>query len=388
MPLKPKIIFKNITAAVCGVALTVAFPLTTYAQAAPDYDAPSPGSSLGLGQEMEDADEAGLIESITQQTLARLKAQYPAGKRRVLRDAHPKTHGLVRAEFIVVDNIPQELQHGVFAKARKFDALIRFSAGGIAVQSDTVEQARGMAIKLLAVEGEKILDDERNALTQDFVMINFPVFFSRNLKDYEELHRAMAAGTTAAFFNTRPIEKQAFYQLNHQLFYNPLQVRYWSETPYKLGSKAIKFSARPITRQANVKPAVTGADYLREVMVKQVGREDVYFEFLIQVQTDPVKMPVEDSVVAWSEADAPFQRVALIRIPKQDISDPATQEVAEQLSFTPWHALPEHRPLGSINRARRVIYQALSEFRHTMNSAPRREPSQYPSHGQDEDDDD
>jgi hypothetical protein len=59
-----------------------------------------------------------------------------------------------------------------------------------------------------------------------------------------------------------------------------------------------------------------------EVMVKQVGKEDVYFDFLVQVQTDPVKMPVEDSVVEWKESDSPFQRVALIRIPKQDISSP------------------------------------------------------------------
>ncbi len=381
--MKANIMLKNITAAACGFALTVAFPLTTYAQPVDGVVSP-----LGLGEEMEEPNEAAFIDSITRQTLARLKLQYPAGKGLVLRDAHPKTHGLVRAEFIVVDSIPPELQHGVFAQARKFDALIRFSAGGVAVQPDTVEQARGMAIKLLGVAGDKILDDERDAKTQDFVMINFPVFFSRNLKDYEELHRALAAGTTADFFKTRPIEKKVFYEINHQPFYNPLQVPYWSETPYKLGSKAIKFSARPITTQANAKPVVMGPDYLREVMVKQVGSEDVYFEFLIQVQTDPVKMPVEDSVVDWDEEEAPFQRVALIRIPKQDISDSVNLEIAEQLSFTPWHALPEHRPLGSINRARRVIYQTLSRFRHTMNGTARLEPTEYPSYWRHDGDDD
>ncbi len=363
--------FKTIVARLYGCALLVVFPLTLHAQALLD-------PPLALGQEMEEPNEAAFIASITQQTLARLKLQYPAGKGLVLRDAHPKTHGLVRAEFIVADNLPPELQLGVFAQARKFDALIRFSAGGVAVLPDTVEQARGMAIKLLDVAGDKILDDERDAQTQDFVMINFPVFFSRNLKDYEELHRALATGTAANFFSTRPVEKKAFYEINHQPFYNPLQVPYWSETPYKLGAKAIKFSARPITRLANVKPVLTGPDYLREAMVKQVGSEDVYFEFLIQVQTDAVKMPVEDSVVDWNEVDAPFQRVALIRIPKQDISDPENLDVAEHLSFTPWHALPEHRPLGSINRARRVIYQTLSGFRHSMNGTLRREPTEWP----------
>ena len=89
-------------------------------------------------------------------------------------------------------------------------------------------------------------------------------------------------------------------------------------------------------------------------------------------------MPVEDSLVEWTEADSPFRRVALIRIPKQDISAPENLKIAEQLSFTPWHALPEHRPLGSINRARRVIYEAVSKFRHTSNHSPRREPTALP----------
>lgn len=377
--MKLSIMLKNSSAVVSGVALIGVLALTTYAQLIPAAVA-DPPTPLGLGEEMEEPGEAAFIASIAQQTLARVKLQYPAGKGLVLRDAHPKTHGLVRAEFIVVDSVPPELQHGVFAQPHTFDALIRFSAGGVAVQPDTVEQARGMAIKLLGVAGNKILDDERNAQTQDFVMVNFPVFFSRNLKDYEELHRALAAGTTADFFSTRPVEKKAFYEINHQPFYNPLQVPYWSETPYKLGTKAIKFSARPITTQANVKPAVTGPDYLREAMVKQVDSADVYFEFLIQVQTDPVKMPVEDSVVDWDEAIAPFQRVALIRIPKQNIADHVNLEIAEQLSFTPWHALPEHRPLGSINRARRVIYQTLSEFRHRMNGTVSREPTEYPNY--------
>jgi hypothetical protein len=78
----------------------------------------------------------------------------------------------VRGQFIVLDDVPQDLRHGVFARPRTFDALIRLSAEGIEVQSDTVPQANGMAIKLFGVEGAKILEKERDATTQDFVMIN------------------------------------------------------------------------------------------------------------------------------------------------------------------------------------------------------------------------
>ena len=46
----------------------------------------------------------------------------------------------------------------------------------------------------------------------------------------------------------------------------------------------------------------------------------------------------------------------------------------ENLSYTPWHSLPDHRPIGGINRARKVVYEAISKVRHDYNAVPRREP--------------
>jgi hypothetical protein len=234
-----------------------------------------------------------------------------------------------------------------------------------------------MAIKLTGVPGEKLLDAEKNETTQDFVLINYPVFVNRSLPDYLELHNAIQSGKPAQFFGTHPEEARASFQLNHQQFENPLQVRYWSQTPYRLGpsDQAVKYSVRPLTLQSNVRPAMPGPDYLTEAMVHQLSAGDVYFEFLVQVQKDPVTMPIEDAVVIWDEKAYPPQRVALIRIPRQSFTSPAQMQFGENLSFTPWHSLPEHRPLGGMNRARRVIYNTLSEYRHQRNDAPRREPT-------------
>ena len=149
-------------------------------------------------------------------------------------------------------------------------------------------------------------------------------------------------------------------------------------TPYLLGPNAIKFSAIPISRSTNRAPATMGPDFLREAMMEQVGAEDVYFSFSVQLQTDPAKMPVEDPLVVWDETRSPFQPVAIIRIPKQDIAAPGRQDLAEDLVFTPWHALPEHRPLGSNNRARRAIYEAISKFRLEMNGRTHVEPERLP----------
>ena len=339
-------------------------------------EGPGKQPAPALGEESIESGEVGLIESIRQQTLDRLAVQYPAGKGTVLRDAHPKTHGLVQAQFIVGDGIPAPLRYGVFAKPATLNAVVRFSAGGVDVQPDTVPQGHGMAIKLLGVPGRKIIEQEQNAMTQDFVMINYPTFFVPSLKVYDDFTQASATGKHLAFFKHYPEVAEAANKLSHQPFHNPLHVRYWSETPYKLGPHAIKFSARPIVNSSNTAPEKMGPNYLREAMIQQVGKEDVYFEFLVQIQADFRTMPVEDSLVEWKEVDAPFQRVALIRIPQQDISAVQNLNQAERLSFTPWHSLPEHQPLGSINRARRVIYQAVSEFRHRINGSKRLEPTQ------------
>ena len=120
--------------------------------------------------------------------------QFPEGKRPVLRDAHPKAHGLVSAQFIVLDGLPDELRHGVFKTPRTYNALIRFSAGNVEVQKDTVPQAAGMAIKLLGVDGEKLLEDEKDAKTQDFIMINAPIFSFEISRTTLLLHEDWAKG--------------------------------------------------------------------------------------------------------------------------------------------------------------------------------------------------
>lgn len=336
-----------------------------------------------LGEESIDPDEAEFIKFIDQATIDRLKVQFPEGTQPVLRDAHPKTHALVKAEFIVPDDLPPALQHGVFKKPHTYDALIRFSAGGIKVQSDEIPQANGMAIKLIGVEGDKILPNEKDAKTQDFVMINnFPSFFVRNLKDYQSVHEALGnedpTAGTAKFFLNHPEELAAVKAMRGaEPLKSPFNARYWSQTPIRLGPNAIKFSVRPLSAIPASKPH-DGNDFLQLVARDQISQGDIYFEFLVQVQSDPVAMPVEDSLVVWDEAKAPFQRVAIIRVPKQEIDMKISQALAEKLSFNPWHSLPDHQPLGSINRARKAIYETISKFRHGRNDTQRTEPSTLP----------
>ncbi len=331
--------------------------------------------SLTLGQEYIEPGEQVYIDNIAKVSADKIKAIY-TNNLPARRDAHPKMHGLVRAEFIVLADIPDSLKTGLFKTPKKYDAWIRFSAGGTLVLSDTVKQGRGMAIKLIGVEGEKILDDEKNASTMDFIMINYPGFISSTLPTYDSLNTAILSGRAQEFFKTHPKEAEATYLLSNQPLFNPLQVQYFSQVPYKLGKYAVKYSAKPVSNDSNTQVPVTSSDFFTIVMQKQLNNEDVYFDFMVQLQIDPVKMQVENSLMIWDQNLSPFVRVALIRIPKQVFNSPAQFEYGENLSFTPWHTLPEHRPLGNINRTRKVVYETISKLRHQMNNVKREEPSE------------
>ena len=99
------------------------------------------------------------------------------------------------------------------------------------------------------------------------------------------------------------------------------------------------------------------------------------FDFLVQVQTDVARMPIEDAAIEWPERLSPFVTVARLRIPRQDFDTPERTLLDREFSFNPWHAIAEHRPLGNQNRARKIIYDELSRLRQKMNSEPHVEPT-------------
>ncbi len=311
----------------------------------------------------------------------------------VPRGQHAKQHGLVRAEFIVEPNLPANLRHGVFSKPQRFQALIRFSNGRS--QNDNKPDAHGMAIKLLGVEGERTLETATDARTQDFIMIDHPVFFVKNVHDYvplmEDFHRVATGNlVTKGLTGLKILLSQNYkYRIlratGSKRPDSPLQIRYWSTTPSRLGFGAMKFSARPKLAEAPPAPKSTSKDKLRHAMSSHLKAHEAVFDFLVQLQTDPVTMPVEDPTVPWDEAAAPFIKVATIRIPSQSFESKEQMEFGEHLTFSPWHSVADLRPLGGINRTRKKVYEAISARRHELNAVPMKEPSssEIPSVGAD-----
>lgn len=293
-----------------------------------------------------------------------------------LRGQHPKSHGTVWAEFTVAPDLPENLRVGVFKEPGKtYPAWIRFSNGGSV--DDAKGGLHGMAIKLMDVEGEKVLANEKLAQTQDFVMADHPVFFIRNVEDFADFSTALVESggkpPLKFFVPDHPQELKILQSFQQKQIVNPLAAAYWSQTPYQFGQKAIKFAVQPSSQISG--EIGTTPDFLRAAMASYLKEQNAAFDFLVQLQSDPTLTPVEDPTVEWREQDAPLQKIATIRIPAQIFGTPEQNAFGEALSFTPWHSLPEHQPLGSINRARKEIYQQTSRQRHQVNAVISEEPS-------------
>jgi catalase len=342
------------------------------------------GEPLELGKEYPPTEEETLIDRLVAGS-----KQSMQGKPRppMLRDQHPKSHGCVKGQFIVEANIPESMKVGVFKEPKTYDLWIRFSNGGSdngRLQPDTAKDVRGMAIKLLKVEGGKVIDDPACKEEQDFVLINHPNFFIRDVQGYMNFFPVIKALKEGKIVMGNPPqvpeELKAQFQaviyafpilqkIQGKLTPSPLEIAYWSGTPYKLGDRAMKYSVVPhFTGESfNPETASDKDNYLREAMTKQLAAQGATFDFKVQLQTDAVKMPVEDPTIEWDEESSPFVKVATIRIPQQDFNTEERKQFDEKLSFSPWHTLPEQRPLGGVNRARKRIYQELSQFRNEMN---------------------
>jgi hypothetical protein len=303
----------------------------------------------------------------------------------VLRDAHAKAHGCLRADVRIVDDLPADLRQGVFATpGKQWSAWMRLSNGNAYPQYDATWDARGMAIKLLDVPGRKLMPGLGHDAEQDFVMFNHPTFFIRDVAEYRQNFAAQADGKKVlAFF---PSWNPRTWELRHLAIAlrtlapapdSPTEASYYSVAPFKLGTLNIKYRVIPAPERcpAYQVPAPNTAlpDFLRGALYQQLSLDRVPACFLLQVQRQKPEyyMPIEDPSVEWDQAVSPFETVATVTVPGQDFDSTEQNRLCEDLTFSPWHALPEHRPIGGINRLRKAVYEAVSTYRLERNGADR-----------------
>ena len=99
------------------------------------------------------------------------------------------------------------------------------------------------------------------------------------------------------------------------------------------------------------------------------------WEIRVQLCADLDTMPVEDASVLWPEDRSPYIPVGRITVePQEAWSDGKAAAIDEGLSFSPWHGLAAHQPLGVVMRLRRTAYAASAAFRAARNGHSNEEP--------------
>jgi len=312
-----------------------------------------------------------------------------------MRSVHVKSHALLQGELHVLKDLPEPLAQGIFQHPATYPVILRLSTIPGDILPDSVSTPRGLAIKIVGVKGERLPGSE-DAVTQDFVMANWPAFLKPNAKAFISGVKLLAmttdrgegikvAGSTLlrgvekaieAVGNASPIIKSIGGEPAH----HPLGEIYYTQVPMLHGPYMGKLSVAPISPELR---ALTGKEIdithnpyaLREAILDFFAMNGGEWEVRIQLCTDLDAMPIEDASIIWPEDKSPYIAVARIVVkPQSSWSEARSVAIDDGMSFSPWHGLAVHRPLGSIMRVRKIVYEMSSHFRAQRNNKTLQEP--------------
>jgi hypothetical protein len=311
------------------------------------------------------------------------------------RAVHAKAWGLFEGELTVFDDLLPEYAQGLFATpGATHPVILRLSSIPGDILDDEITVPHGLALKVLNVEGERLPGSEGDT-TQDFVLVNGPAFNTPNAKMFlanlkmlaattdkvegvkkgaSVVNRALEAVIEAFGGESRTLKSMGGAPMTH-----PLGDAFYSQTAFRYGDYVAKFSVAPVSpnlvaltdRKEDVKGRPDG---FRELVVDEIARNGGEWALRVQLRTDDKEMPIEDSSKAWSQDDSPFLPVAAIKVAPQSAYSDAHARADDALSFSVWHGLAAHQPLGSVNRCRKDSYKAAAEFRGRANGCPMHEP--------------
>ncbi|MET0518628.1 MAG: catalase family protein [Burkholderiaceae bacterium] len=312
-----------------------------------------------------------------------------------LRSVHAKSHGLLRGSVTVLD-LPGPYAQGMFAAPRIFPAWIRLSTTPGDLLDDRVSTPRGFALKVAGVDGARLPGSE-GASTQDFLLVNGPAFLAPTAKKFLGSLKLLAATTdrmprlklafSALLRGTEKLlesvggESATLKGLGGHPETHILGETFFSEVPFLYGLHMAKWQVVPVSPALlalrGVELDLAGQpDGIRAAVNAHFAEQGGEWELRVQLCTDIDAMPIEDASIVWDERRSPFVPVARIRVPPQrGWSAESSAEMDDGLAFSPWHGLAAHRPLGSINRVRRLAYAGSAARRSPRGRCPVREPA-------------
>lgn len=281
------------------------------------------------------------------------------------RGLHRKSHTGARAELRTRGDLPAPYRVGIFAAEGAYTTYVRFSSGSPKHQHDKVGDVRGVALKIVGVPGKKLIPGMEDARTQDFLLIKTPTTPFRDATEFVRIVQA-ADNPLLLLPNLLRVGLGRVVQILRSVAASMKQpvtsmatLRYWSAAPIRWGDHAARVSLIPA--DVGEAPAhIAGPHGLRDDLTARLTAGPLRFTLAAQLYVDPQRTPIEDGSADWSEADSPYVPVADLIVPQQDTTSEQgrrVEELLERVSFDPWHAPVEFRPLGNLMRARGHAYR-------------------------------
>lgn len=344
--------------------------------------------------EVREEDEDKTIQGL-KETLAQIADKTYEDSGHAFRSVHLKSHGILRAELEVRADLPPLLAQGMFAQPARYPVVMRFSTSPGDELHDKVSTPRGLAIKVIGVNGERLPGSEAD-VTQDFVLVNGPAFLVPGPKKFLANLKMLAATTdkapeakkvlSAALRGTEKLveaaggESAKLKALGGHPLTHVLGDSFFSQVPMLYGKHMVKVAVVPVSPELQALSGQTvdlddRPNGLREEVIAHFAKYGGEWELRVQFCTDLERMPIEDASVVWSEEESPYIAVARIHAePQEAWSDALHIAVDDGMSFSPWHGLAAHRPIGSIMRVRKEAYKLSVELRAARNGVDIREP--------------
>ena len=347
--------------------------------------------------EAAEPDEAQTFQELSQvmQHITRTMADR---YRHAYRPVHAKSHGMVKANLEVLSGLPPELAQGIFATPANYEVLMRFSTNPGDLLADNVSSPRGLALRVLGVQGE-MLPPNNGCTSQDFVCVNADVFGAPSPKEFlkqlkgldktlevsEGVKHAVSATARVANEALRAVHVHvgALDQIGHPATH-PLGETYTTVSPLRYGDYVAKIAFEPggertklvkgqhVDINAGYNPL---RDCIREFFSQGPGVWDVKVQLALAGEE---KFPIEKADVRWPVEDSPWVTVGRLSAPAQETYSDARQVyVDERIHFSPWHGITKHQPLGGIMRARKLAYTEAQKYRAQRNNREAADPKTH-----------
>ncbi len=361
--------------------------------------------------EFTEPNEARLYDEVAALLSTRLDQLYGESDR-ALRDTHAKSHAAVKAhiEIFNIDEaavkrtlaertaLPARLiegisiRQGLFSRPGRYPVWLRFANGRPDVNPDSTSDTRSMSVKIIGVTGDRLADSyQTNA--QDLITQNADTFFISTIAAYSSFLRAAFRSNLRSLL-WLVFHLRQFLALKRITQFAPqslLTERYWSGSAYALGlplnpgescptavsvsyPAVVKYAFTPclpdepfrdLPRQRLRLPAASlPENYYREELIAALASPGSKFCWNIGIQFQTTEaMSIDNVIVPWPESQSPFFTVGRMTVEHQVIDYERQFDFCENLTYSPWNGLQVHRPVGALNRLRRLVYPLVASYR-------------------------